>query len=136
MGTVPLQESVPNGSMHALVWVRRHVRWERRTGSRFAQPIAKPPFLGYPAVAHGLSRAAKFGGRRWATDTSTPYYFYRDVNATLHQVDYDGIESFSVQHHKSINGRTSKYDLSLEFTIQHGASTYSWHQLSRTALTH
>merc|ERR1712228_449719 len=50
----------------------------------------------YPAAASGLSRA--LGGRLWAENSSTPYYFYRDSSSVLHRVDYDDVESLTLKY--------------------------------------
>lgn len=52
--------------------------------------------LDYPAALELLRDAS--GGRRWATNSSTPYFYYRDTNQTLHRVEYDDSESLKAKY--------------------------------------
>ena len=44
-------------------------------------------------VAKRQLAIAESPGRIWQKNSSTPHFFYRDVNKTLHRVDYDDSQS-------------------------------------------
>ena len=46
-------------------------------------------------------------GRIWQSNSSTPHFFYRDANSTLHRVDYDDSQSLRLKYNyaKSVGAR-------------------------------
>lgn len=53
--------------------------------------------ISYPGAA-GLLLSSSIGGRHWAANTSTPYFYYRDRSSALHRVDYDDVDSLRIKY--------------------------------------
>ena len=43
-------------------------------------------------------QSAAAPGRIWQANSSTPHFFYRDANQTLHRVDYDDSQSLKLKY--------------------------------------
>ena len=49
-------------------------------------------------VAKKQLATAEPPGRIWQANSSTPHFYYRDVNKTLHRVDYDDSQSLIAKY--------------------------------------